>query len=384
MFSVGHERKTVLSNALFKGFNLLAKGNLGGNFEDTTPGLRKAKKIADIVDEQFNAKAIEVLNTMSPESDEFKSAVRKFYRCNMDKDNGDSPDNIGSQTSLKNRPKEVRATVLWKRAKSMLKKKQAFVPSDERWLIGGRGLNGSSEDKSTPSHSSKNSRPPKSQGQASPLPSGDAKGVSKTGNGYRRMPQLVIHEEHSMSEPDEGMHQTPLTDMNLLSLAVAGAGKRFGNNEDKLKSFLKQKTGNLLAGPGNEDLPIDAGDFNFLRASLDNARELRFSERLEKIKADEAFRIYGDSPNMFDSGNYGHKKIVYKSLDNIDDSETPHQTFEDFVEIEAKKDKIGYKKTYNIRTLSVDNTTNYTPTSCNDLKLDEMPYKIRSSGPGHI
>lgn len=357
---------------------------MGENFDDTTPGLRKAKKIADIVDEQFNEKAIEVLKTMAPESDEFKSAVRKFYRCNMDKENGDTPDNIGSQTSLKNRHKEVRATVLWKRAKSMLKKKKDFVPSDERWLIGSRGLNGSSEDKSTPSHSSKNSRPPKSQGQASPLPTGDAKGVPKTGNGFRRMSEMVIQEEHSMSEPDEGMHQTPVSDMNLISVSVACAGKRFGNNEDKLNSFLKQKTGNLLAGPSKEDLPIDAGDCNLLRPSLDNARELRFSERLEKIKANEAFRIYGDTPNMCDGGNFGHKKIIFKSLDNIDDFGTQRQTFEDFVEIEASKDKIGYKKTYNIRTLSVDNTTNYTPTSCNDLKFDEMPYKIRSSGLGHI
>jgi hypothetical protein len=159
-----------------------------------------------MVDEQLNAKAVEVLNTMGPESDEFKLAVRKFYRCNMDKDNGDTSDNIGSQKSLKTRPKEARATVLWKRANSILKKKKAFVAPDERWLIGGGGLNRSSEGKSTPSHSSKNSRPPKSQGQASPLPVGDAKGVPKTGKGFRRMSNMVIQEEHSMSEPDEGMH----------------------------------------------------------------------------------------------------------------------------------------------------------------------------------
>jgi hypothetical protein len=206
MFSVGHERKTILSNALFKGVTLLAKRNLGKNFGDTTPGLRKSKQIADMVDEQLNAKAVEVLNTMGPESDEFKLAVRKFYRCNMDKDNGDTSDNIGSQKSLKTRPKEARATVLWKRANSILKKKKAFVAPDERWLIGGGGLNRSSEGKSTPSHSSKNSRPPKSQGQASPLPVGDAKGVPKTGKGFRRMSNMVIQEEHSMSEPDEGMH----------------------------------------------------------------------------------------------------------------------------------------------------------------------------------
>jgi hypothetical protein len=172
--------------------------------------------------------------------------------------------------------------------------------------------------------------------------------------------------------------------MNLLSLAVAGAGKRFGENEDELISFLKQKTGNLLAGPSKEDLLIDAGDCNLLRASLDNARELRFSERLEKIKADGAFRNYGDAIDMCDGENFGDKKIVFESLDNIDDFETPRQTFEDFVEVDSSKEKIGRKKTYNIRTLSVDNTKNNTSTSCNNLKFDEIPYTIRSSGLGHI
>jgi hypothetical protein len=172
--------------------------------------------------------------------------------------------------------------------------------------------------------------------------------------------------------------------MNLLSVAVAGAGKRFGENKDELKSFLKQKTGTLLAGPSKEDLPVDAGDCNLLRASLDNARELWFSERLEKIKADGAFGNYGDATDMCDGGNFGDKKIVFESLKNIDDFDTPGQTFEDFVEVETSKEKIGSKKTFNIRTLSFDNTKNNTSTSCNNLKFDEIPYTIRSSGPGHI
>jgi hypothetical protein len=206
IFSVSDERKTRLSNALFKGVTLLAKKNLEKNFEDLTPGLDKSKQIANMVDEQFNAKAVEVLNTMAPESDEFKSAVRKFYRCNMDKDKAEGDTPYDSQRSLRTRPKEGRATVLWKRANSILKQKKAFVARDERWTIGGGGPNQNSVDNSSHSHSSKNSRPQKSQGQASPWAGGDAKGVPITRKGFNRSPNMVIQEEHTMSEPDEDIH----------------------------------------------------------------------------------------------------------------------------------------------------------------------------------
>jgi hypothetical protein len=206
IFSVGHERKFNPRKSFLKGITLPVKKNLGKNFGVLSPGLGNSKQIADMVDEQFSAKAVEVLKTMAPESDEFKSAVRKFYRCNIDKDKDEGDTPYDSQMSLRTRPKESRATMLWKRANSILKQKKANVAPEERWTIGGGGPNQNSVDNPTNSNSSKNSRPPKSQGQASPWAGEDAKSVPIKGKGFGRIPNMVIQEEHSMSDPDEGMH----------------------------------------------------------------------------------------------------------------------------------------------------------------------------------
>jgi hypothetical protein len=165
-------------------------------------------------------------------------------------------------------------------------------------------------------------------------------------------------------------------------LSATGTKKRFGNNEDKLKSFLKQKTGNLLPSPSGRELPIDAGDSHLLRASFNNARELRFSQRLEKIKADGALKNYMGTLDMFDGGNSVDKKIAFESLDSIDVLEKPGQTFEEFVE--TSKEKIGYTKTYNIRKLSIESVKYYSPISCKNLVVDQPSNKIRTSDPGHI